>query len=81
MGDLERIIARRSELGVLAKELTKQLQKIQAEREELLVAERILKPAGRAGPGRSGGSRSRLPSARAGGGKAGSADPAPWRGP
>ncbi|MFD7705228.1 hypothetical protein [Streptomyces caelestis] len=42
MGDLERIIARRGELDVLAKELTKQLQKVQAEREELLVAERVL---------------------------------------
>lgn len=42
MGDLERIIARRNELDVLAEELAKQLQEVQAEREELLVAERVL---------------------------------------
>jgi cytochrome c553 len=42
MGDLERIIARRSELDTLAEELAKQLQEVQAEREELLVAERVL---------------------------------------
>jgi hypothetical protein len=42
MGDLERIIARRSELDALADELAKQLQEVQAEREELLVAERVL---------------------------------------
>ncbi|MFJ3310931.1 hypothetical protein ACIPSA_49980 [Streptomyces sp. NPDC086549] len=42
MGDLERIIARRSELDALAEELAKQLQEVQAEREELLVAERVL---------------------------------------
>ncbi|MFE3166369.1 hypothetical protein [Streptomyces sp. NPDC059224] len=42
MGDLERIIARRSELDTLAEELAKQLQEVQAEREELLVAERAL---------------------------------------
>jgi hypothetical protein len=42
MGDLERITARRSELDALADELAKQLQEVQAEREELLVAERVL---------------------------------------
>jgi hypothetical protein len=42
MGDLERIIARRSELDVLVEELAKRLQEVQAEREELLVAERVL---------------------------------------
>ncbi|MCE0445382.1 hypothetical protein LT493_11310 [Streptomyces tricolor] len=42
MGDLERITARRSELNVLAEELAKRLQEVQAEREELLVAERVL---------------------------------------
>jgi hypothetical protein len=41
MGDLERIIARRSEPDALAEELAKQ-QEVQAEREELLVAERVL---------------------------------------
>jgi hypothetical protein len=41
--DLERIIAHRSELDALAEELTKRLQEIQAEREELVVAERVLK--------------------------------------
>ncbi|GKQ34660.1 hypothetical protein [Streptomyces sp. A012304] len=42
MGDLERIIARRGELDALAEELAKQLREVQAEREELLVAERVL---------------------------------------
>ncbi|WNZ13212.1 hypothetical protein [Streptomyces sp. 11x1] len=42
MGDLERIIARRSEPDVLAEELAKQLREVQVEREELLVAERVL---------------------------------------
>ncbi|WAX77529.1 hypothetical protein [Streptomyces sp. KMM 9044] len=42
MSDLERITARRSELDALAEELAKQLQEVQAEREELLVAERVL---------------------------------------
>ena len=42
MGDLRRIIARRSELDAFAEELAKQLQEVQAEREELLVAERVL---------------------------------------
>lgn len=42
MGDLERIIARRSELDALAEEPAKRLQEVQAEREELLVAERVL---------------------------------------
>ncbi|MFI6359249.1 hypothetical protein ACIBJF_43215 [Streptomyces sp. NPDC050743] len=42
MGDLERITARRSELDTLAEELAKQSQEVQAEREELLVAERVL---------------------------------------
>ncbi|MCX4461373.1 hypothetical protein OOK58_01475 [Streptomyces sp. NBC_01728] len=42
MGDLERITARRSELDGFTDELTKQLQEVQAEREELLVAERVL---------------------------------------
>ncbi|MFG3026466.1 hypothetical protein ACGFZQ_49665 [Streptomyces sp. NPDC048254] len=46
MGDLERIIACRSEVDVLAEELVKQLQEVQVEQEELLVAERVLRLAG-----------------------------------
>ncbi|MEU0342420.1 hypothetical protein ABZ092_26535 [Streptomyces bobili] len=42
MQDLERITARRSELDTLAEELAKQLQEVQAEREELVIAERVL---------------------------------------
>ncbi|MDW6066387.1 hypothetical protein SAZ11_62350 [Streptomyces sp. FXJ1.4098] len=42
MSELERITARRSELGALAEELGKQLQEGQAEREELVIAERVL---------------------------------------
>lgn len=42
MGDLERIAARRTELDVLAEELAKRLQEVRDEREELLVAERVL---------------------------------------
>ncbi|MFE2068108.1 hypothetical protein ACFXDH_37980 [Streptomyces sp. NPDC059467] len=40
-GDLERIIARQSEPDALAEELAKQLQEVQTEREEPLVAERV----------------------------------------
>ncbi|MEU6927525.1 hypothetical protein [Streptomyces sp. NPDC046631] len=42
MQELERITARRSELDVLAEGLVKQLQEVQAEREELVIAERVL---------------------------------------
>ncbi|RZB19610.1 hypothetical protein StrepF001_12855 [Streptomyces sp. F001] len=42
MQDLERITARRSELDTLAEELAKQLQEVQVEREELVIAERVL---------------------------------------
>jgi hypothetical protein len=41
MRELERITARRGELDTLAEELAKQLQ-VQAEREELIIAERVL---------------------------------------
>ncbi|MFF4360269.1 hypothetical protein [Streptomyces sp. NPDC001604] len=40
--DLERITARRSELDALAEELAKRLQEVEAEREELAIAERVL---------------------------------------
>jgi len=43
MQDLERITARRCELDTLAEELAKRLQEVQAEREELVIAERVLK--------------------------------------
>jgi hypothetical protein len=39
---LERITARRSELDALAEELSKRLEEVQAEREELVIAERAL---------------------------------------
>lgn len=42
MRELERITARRSELDAFAEELAKQLQEAQAEREELVIAERVL---------------------------------------
>jgi hypothetical protein len=42
MSDLERITARRSELDALAEELTKRLVEVEAEREELAIAERVL---------------------------------------
>jgi hypothetical protein len=42
MSDLERIMARRSELDALAEELAKRLQEVEAEREELGIAERVL---------------------------------------
>ncbi|MGX4695085.1 hypothetical protein [Streptomyces sp. JNUCC 63] len=42
MQELERIAARRSELDTLAEELAKQLQEVRAEREELVIAERVL---------------------------------------
>jgi hypothetical protein len=43
MSDLERITARRSELDALAEELAKRLQEVEAEREELGIAERVLR--------------------------------------
>ncbi|MER7942678.1 hypothetical protein [Streptomyces sp. NBC_01422] len=42
MSELERITARRSELDVLAEELGKRLQEVEAERGELVIAERVL---------------------------------------
>jgi hypothetical protein len=42
MQELERIAARRSELDALAEELAKQLGEVQAEREEMVIAERVL---------------------------------------
>ncbi|MCX4460921.1 hypothetical protein OG585_48880 (plasmid) [Streptomyces sp. NBC_01340] len=42
MQELERITARRNELDVLAEQLAKQLQEVRAEREELVIAERVL---------------------------------------
>jgi len=41
MLELERITARRNELDTLAEELAKQLAEVQAEREELVIAERV----------------------------------------
>ncbi|MER7674364.1 hypothetical protein ABTY61_38705 [Kitasatospora sp. NPDC096128] len=42
MSELERITARRSELDALAEELSKRLREVEAEREELAIAERVL---------------------------------------
>jgi hypothetical protein len=42
MTELERITARRSQLDVLAEELGKRLGEVAAEREELVIAERVL---------------------------------------
>jgi hypothetical protein len=42
MQELERITACRSELDTLAEELTKRLDEVSAEREELVIAERVL---------------------------------------
>ncbi len=42
MLELERITARRNELDTLAEELAKQLAEVQTEREELVIAERVL---------------------------------------
>lgn len=42
MSDLERITARRSGLDALAEELAKRLQEVEAEREGLGIAERVL---------------------------------------
>jgi len=41
MRELEQITARRGELDALTEELTKQLQEAQAERKELVIAERV----------------------------------------
>ncbi|MEW2636562.1 hypothetical protein AB0903_34295 [Streptomyces sp. NPDC048389] len=42
MSELERITARRSELDALAEDLGKRLGEVEAEREELVIAERVL---------------------------------------
>ncbi|MDQ0955711.1 hypothetical protein QFZ24_009634 [Streptomyces phaeochromogenes] len=42
MQELERITARRSELDTLAEDLAKRLQEVQAEREQVLIAEQVL---------------------------------------
>ncbi|MER5222285.1 hypothetical protein [Streptomyces flaveus] len=42
MQELERITARRSELDALAEELAKRLREVEVEREELVIAERVL---------------------------------------
>ena len=42
MSEPERITARRSELDALAEELAKRLREVEAEREELGIAERVL---------------------------------------
>lgn len=42
MSELERITARRGELDALAEELGKRLGEVEAEREELVIAERVL---------------------------------------
>ncbi|MBZ9645839.1 hypothetical protein K8369_42550, partial [Streptomyces sp. PSKA30] len=42
MQERQWITARRSELDALAEELTKQLQEVQVERDELAIAERVL---------------------------------------
>jgi hypothetical protein len=42
MSELERITARRGELDALAEELGKRLREVEAEREELMIAERVL---------------------------------------
>jgi len=42
MQERQWITARRSELDALAEQLTKQLQEVQAERDELAIAERVL---------------------------------------
>ena len=56
MSDLERITARRSELAAFAEELAKRRQEVEAEREELRIAERVgPAPPGRTGSGRYGG--------------------------
>ncbi|MGY4920845.1 hypothetical protein ACWD9K_37945 [Streptomyces sp. 900116325] len=43
MSSLEKIAARRAELDQLAESLTKQLAEVEGEREELVVAERVLR--------------------------------------
>ncbi|MEV5905010.1 hypothetical protein AB0L81_34710, partial [Streptomyces sp. NPDC052127] len=66
MLELERITARRNELDTLAEELAKQLAEVQAEREELVIAERVLHRlaeqdrAGAEARGRRGGPRGGL---------------------
>ncbi|QDO05159.1 hypothetical protein FNV68_01025 [Streptomyces sp. S1D4-23] len=53
MQERQWIAARRSELDALADELAKQLQEVQAERDELAIAERVLNRGRGVGPGRA----------------------------
>ncbi|MGR4880711.1 hypothetical protein ACIPUC_15080 [Streptomyces sp. LARHCF249] len=71
MSELERITARRSELDTLAEELGKRLGEVEAEREELLIAERVLNRLAEQDRVQAGEST--------GGGACGAADPAPRR--
>jgi len=52
MQERQWITARRSELDALADELAKQLQEVQAERDELAITERVLNRGRGVGPGR-----------------------------
>ncbi|MFE4626051.1 hypothetical protein [Streptomyces mirabilis] len=78
MSELERITARRSELDALAEELAKRLGEVEAEREELVVAERVQH---RLAEQDRGGGRRRGSGESAGGRACGAADPAPRRRP
>ena len=48
---LDRIAARRAELNVLAEQLVKQLAEVRAERDELVVAERVVQRISEQGSG------------------------------
>ena len=52
MQERQWITARRSELDTLAEQLTKQLEEVQVERDELAIAERVLNRLAEQGPGR-----------------------------
>ena len=78
MSDLERITARRSELDALAEELAKRLQEVEAEREELGIAERVLLRLAGQDRADTEGRRGGGSGESVGGGACGVADPAPW---
>ncbi|MFC5854291.1 hypothetical protein ACFPZI_21550 [Streptomyces chlorus] len=79
MQKLERITARRSELDTLAEELAKQLQEVQAEREELLIAERVLNRLTEQDRAAAEAAATARPDSRPGGGAGGPVEPAPQR--
>ncbi|WP_329112267.1 hypothetical protein [Streptomyces sp. NBC_01353] len=72
-------MARRGELGAPAEELAKQLQEVRDEREELVIAERVLNRLVAQDRAAAEAAAARRSGVRPGGGAGGAADPTPRR--